>query len=57
MFEMILSLDLPRKDKKSYRHVAYITITEDNADDVREQYDELKEEYPSIKIQSSNLPD
>ncbi len=56
MFQMLVTFPLPRKNKRSYQHIAHVTLEDEEANEVIEQMEDLKAEFNGLKVVSSNLP-
>lgn len=50
MFVSDIVLTLPRKDINSHQHIAHVTITEDTEAEMNEQIEDLRAEFPDLKV-------
>lgn len=56
VFKMLVTFPLPRKNQRSYQHIAHVTLEDEEANEVIEQMEDLKAEFNGLKVVSSNLP-
>lgn len=50
MFETRVTFTLPRQSINSYQHIAHVTITEDTEAEMNEQIEDLRAEFPDLKV-------
>lgn len=51
MGSVVVSFDLPRKEKTSFRHRAFVRFDVESPDELREMLLDLEQEFAEVKIE------
>lgn len=53
MGSVVVSFELPRKEKSSFRHRAFVRLKIESTEELRELIDDLENEFSEVKIEKN----